>query len=57
MKSQVSIEMIYQKLVDPEKRISRIEMPLFEVKLPKRYLDKLWEDAKKGKKSRTTRGS
>ena len=52
MKSQVSIEMIYQKLIDLEKRISRIEMLLFEVKLPKKYLiylDKLCEDARKGK--------
>ena len=52
MKSQVSIEMIYQKLIDLEKRISGIEMLLFEVKLPKKYLgylDKLCEDAKRGR--------
>lgn len=50
--SEVSLEAIYEKLVDLEKRISRIEAVLLEVKLPKKYLhflDKLYKDIKEGK--------
>ncbi len=50
--SGVSLEVIYKKLVDIERRISRIEAILLEIKLPKKYLrflDELYRDAKEGK--------